>query len=261
MLRNAFLAAVAITAASFAGTAQAGPVVTAGDFTIVGLESGQVKSAVGGLDLILMTGQNGVGVLNNEFGALDIDDANSDLPTGGVSTADESYVTTIGEVRSFYEQMFGTGEINRLVAFTDMQQAGGGSMQIELFEIVLNPTLPAGVTPPAGDTPTSDQNAIAGGFSGGAVLASTAPDVVAPVTLQAGSGWADWALISPIDPFDPAFQDDDVLLFHFVGSAFSAASETLFLSGSSKFGQVPEPAALGLLGLGLVGLGLLRRRR
>jgi hypothetical protein len=232
--------------------------ITAGDMLVQPLETGQVKSAVGGLDLIIATGQEGVGVLNNEFGGLNIDDSNSDLPTGGIGSAEESYITTIGEIRAFLDQMFGPSAVNNLVIFTDMQQSQQDSIQIDLFEIVVNPT---NVPDPSGDVTTDEQNAIEGTFTNGTVVSSTTPDVVAPVTLQAGSGWADWAIITNFNPYDPAFSNSDTILFHFVGQEFTAASETLFISGSATIIDTPEPATLAAFGVGIIGLALLQRRR
>jgi hypothetical protein len=254
-----FLSAVAAAVlATWAGTSTAATAITAGDMTIQPLETGQVKSAVGGLDLIVATGQEGVGVLNNEFGGLNIDDSNSDLPTGGIGSAEESYITTVGEIRAFLDQMFGPGVVNNLVIFTDMQQSQQESIQIDLFEVVLNPT---NVPDPSGDVTTDEQNAIEGTFTNGTVLSSTTPDVVAPITLQAGSGWADWAIITGINPYDPALLNSDTILFHFVGQEFTAASETLFISGTATIIDTPEPATLAAFGVGLIGLAMLRRRR
>lgn len=242
----------------WAGTSTAATAITAGDMTIQPLETGQVKSAVGGLDVIIATGQNGIGVLNNEFGSLNIDDSNSDLPTGGTSTAEESWITTVGEIRAFLDQQFGPSAVNNLVIFTDMQQSQQQSITIELFEVVLNPT---NVPDASGDVTTDEQNAIENTFVGGTVLRSTEPDVVAPVTLQAGSGWADWAIITGLNPYDPSLLVTDRLLFHFVGEEFTAASETLFISGSATIVDTPEPATLAAFGVGIIGLAMLRRRR
>jgi hypothetical protein len=252
------LAAAAAVVGMWAGTSVAATSISAGDMTIVPLETGQVKSAVGGLDVIIATGQNGIGVLNNEFGALNIDNSNSDLPTGGVSIAEESWITTVGEIRAFLDQQFGPSAVNNLVIFTDMQQSQQQSITIELFEVVLNPT---NVPDPSGDVSTDDQNAIEGTYTNGTVLSSTTPDVVSPITLQAGSGWADWAIITGINIYDPALLNTDTILFHFVGEEFTAASETLFISGSATIVDTPEPATLAAFGVGIIGLALLRRRR
>jgi hypothetical protein len=243
------------------GSAQAATAISAGDMLIVPLNTGQVHSAVGGLDVILATGQNGIGVLNNEFnsGAINIDDSNSDLPVGGVSTAEESFITTVGEIRAFLDFSFGPGVATNLVIFTDMQQSQQGSIQLDLFELVLNAT---NVPNPVGnDVTTAEQNAIEGTFTNGTVLRSTTPDVVAPVTLQAGSGWADWAIVTGLNIYDPTLLPTDTILFHFVGAEFTAASETLFISGSAGITEVPEPAVLAVLGLGLVSFAALRLRR
>jgi hypothetical protein len=265
------IAAVALGAAAWHVPAHAVAIVAGDDpataITFQSLEFGQVKAAEGGLDLILMTGQNGVGVLNNEFGGnpptLDVDDANGAMPTGGTSeTPDEGlfYLTTIGEIRAYYDQAFGPGVVDRLVIFIDMQQAQQLSFRNDLLEVVLNPENVTGNPDPSGDLTTAQQEAIVG-FSGGTVLASTAFDVIEPQTINAGNAWADWAAITQIDPYDPIFNDSDTLLFHLIAGRFTAAAETLFLSGTATVNDIPEPETLGLLGLGLAAAGWFGSRR
>ena len=262
---------VALGAAAWHTSAHAVTIVAGDDpakaITFQSLNFGQVKAAEGGLDLILMTGQNGIGVLNNEFGGnpptLDIDDANGAMPAGGTDeTPDEGlfYLTTIGEIRDFYDQAFGPGTVDRLVIFIDMQQAQQLSFRNDLLEVVLNPENVTGNPDPSGDLTTAQQEAILG-YTGGTVLASTAFDVINPQTINAGNAWADWAAITQIDPFDISFNDSDTILFRLIGGRFTAAAETLFLSGSATITDIPEPETIGFVGIGLLSAAWLGRRR
>src|SRR3954470_18363896 len=62
---------------------------------------GTVGSGNGTLDFILFT--ESAGGTTNSSGSFNGDNANTDMPTGsGHTTADESFITSIGEVRNFF---------------------------------------------------------------------------------------------------------------------------------------------------------------
>jgi hypothetical protein len=75
---------------------------------ILPVPTSTVESGNGTLDFILFTESSGGS--GNSSGSFDGDNANTQMPTGsGNTTADESYITSFGEIRAFYRLNFPDG--------------------------------------------------------------------------------------------------------------------------------------------------------
>ncbi len=243
------------------------PAVRAGTITgghIVALPSGQVGSGNGTLDLRLFT-FSGSEIENSTF-----DNGNNTLPQGGgadTSAFAESYVTTAGDLQSFYSLNV-PGLMNiQLVLFLDLNETGGGAgiNQLALLDIILNPATVQGNPDPSGDVTSDEQAAINQIFTGGSTLAFLDPEPAATLPVVAmGAGFADYAIATGINPFN--LDPSDVLLFNISMNTLSSGAEEIFLSGEVRdvdiggFPPIPEPSTLLLLGAGLAGLTLVRRR-
>jgi len=251
----------------------AGPVAQAaaiGATEIVAIPSGLVGSGNGTLDLRMGTFSGSE--IGNAAGASNFDNGNNTLPQGGgADTAffDESYVTTAGEIQSYYTLNFGVtvpGEI-QLVVFLDLNETGGGAPlnSLDVLDIILNPTTIQGSPNPGGDVTSAEQASINQVFTGGSAIAELNPEPAdnLPVNTM-GAGFADYAIATGIDPF--ALTASDVVLFNFSMSTLSDGSEEIFLSGVFAGSDipglppVPEPGTGLLVAMGLVGLGWQRRR-
>src|SRR5262245_57448835 len=83
-----------------------GAVITSSQ--IIAMPSNAVGSGNGTLDLILLTESSGGS--STIAGLFNGDDANTGMPTGnGNTTADESYITSMGELRAYYRLNFPDG--------------------------------------------------------------------------------------------------------------------------------------------------------
>jgi hypothetical protein len=233
---------------------------------IVPVPVGMVGSGNGTLDFILLT--ESAGGSQNHTGSFDGDNANTQMPTGsGNTTANESFITSIGELRSFFLLNFpnGTGgsTVNQLVVMVDVNETGGPQqITLDKFDIVRNFTAFAGTDPRNdplnNDITSSQQNATNASYSGGTLLANL--DGTSKILGQnsVGAGHADQAIFTGINPFDVAFSDSDRILLHWESSDHDNGGETVFISGSlGPQDFAPEPASLSLLGLA----GVLATRR
>ena len=252
-----------------AGPAVAAPIfITSADIATV--PKGTVGSGNGTLDLILFTESAG-GALNTG-GGFNGDNGNTQLPTGtGNATADESYVTSFGELRDFFVLNFpnGTGgsTVNEIVVMVDVNETGGPqSIDLGTFDVWLNASVtPAGDDrndPLNHDLTSAQQNGTNTSFSGGTKLAQLDGTKVLG-QVETGAGFPDKAIFTGINPFDPAYSASDRFLLHWASADHDNGGESIFLSGkvgpSDIEGVVPEPAALGVLAIG--GLALAGRRR
>jgi len=260
-------AGVALLACA-AGPLHAG-VITSSD--ILAVPKGTVGSGNGTLDYILFTSsQGGAG---NSDGSFNGDDANTDLPSGnGKTTADESFITSIGELRSFYILNFPNGSggstVNEIVVMVDVNETGGPqTINLGTFDVWRN----AGVTPPgdarnnpaANEISSAAQNSTNAAFTGGTKIANLdAAKVLGQVEI--GGGFPDRAIFTGINPFDPAYAATDRILFHWTSSDHDNGGESIFLSGSigpQDIPGAPEPASAALIAGGAVACLLRRPRR
>jgi hypothetical protein len=108
-----------------AAASRAGVITSADIFAV---PSATIGSGNGTLDFILLTESSG-GSTNSQ-GSFNADNANTDMPTGsGKTTADESFITSFGELRDFFELNFPNGSggstVSEIVVMVDVNETGG----------------------------------------------------------------------------------------------------------------------------------------
>jgi hypothetical protein len=222
-------------------------------------------SGNGTLDLRMFTFSGSE--IQNTSGAFNGDNGNNHLPQGGGSDIlnfAESYITTAGELKAFYNLNFAPNSINQIVIFLDLNETGGGipTNTLARTDIVLNPATVQENPNAAGDVSSATQVAIQQVYTGGTLLAKLNPQPAdnIPVNSQ-GAGFADYAIFTGINPF--TLNDNDVLLFNISMNNLNNGSEEIFLSGNyapSDIVPVPEPAIPLLLVAGLAAVRFRSRR-
>jgi hypothetical protein len=250
--------ASALVALSHATTATGASITTA---DIVAIPENAVGSGNGTLDLHLFTFSGSE--IGNQAGSFNGDNGNNTLPNSGgtdTNTFTESYVTTAGDLKAFFNTNFAPNTINQVVLFLDLNETAGGSSSNTLakLDIILNPATIQGSPNPVGDVTSDQQAAIDHVFTGGTLAANLVPEPALNIPANnQGAGFADYAIYTHINPFTLA--DSDVLLFNVSMNTLSNGSEGIFLSGNYKPSEVPEPASIAAIGL--VGAATLARRR
>lgn len=259
---------ICLTAMCFllgASSVYAGIIISPAD--IVAIPQNLTGSGNGTLDLRLFTFSGSE--IKNSAGSFNGDNGNNTLPQGGgedTHSFAESYVTTAGELKSYYNLNFPVGSIREIVLFLDLNETGDGQPNNTLakVDVVLNPTSIQGNPNPSGDVSSSEQAAIDQEFTGGPPMANLPSPVNLPVNNQ-GAGFADYAIFTGINPFK--LDDSDVLLFNISMSTLNNGAEEIFLSGTFSGWDIrhpgshaPEPATLVIWGT-LGGLGLIAARR
>ena len=238
------------------------------DPDIVPIPDHATGSGNGTLDLILFTESSGGA--GNSAGSFNGDNANTQMPTGsGQTTANESYITSMGEIRDFYRLNFpdgmGGSTVNQIVLFVDINETGGAQdITVDILDIVSDYTASFGDArdnPAGNDIASNVQNGTNAGFSGGTLQANLDGSKVLPYQNN-GAGHADIAIFTGINPFSGSFSDSTRVLFHWASSIHDNGGETIFLSGefAPQDLRVPEPASAALAFVA-VGLGLAARRR
>jgi hypothetical protein len=232
---------------------------------IVAIPQHVTGSGNGTLDLRMFTFSGSE--IQNTSGSFNGDNGNNTLPQGGgadtLSFA-ESYITTAGKLKSFYNLNFAPNSIHEIVLFLDLNETGGGipTNSLDRLNIILNPASVQGnPNPLGGDVSSASQAAIDQVFSGGVRISKLNPEPAdnLPVNSQ-GAGFADYAIFTGIDPF--SLNDSDVLLFNISMSSLNNGAEEIFLSGlyAPTDLLVPEPGAASLVALGVIGIAALRRK-
>lgn len=255
--------ALALTLAALACVATRAGEITSTD--IVAIPQSVTASGNGTLDLRMFTFSGSE--IANSSGAFNGDNGNNTLPQGGgadTSWFAESYVTTAGELKAFYNLNFPPpGGVFEIVLFLDLNETGAAALvnSLDRLDIVLNPISIQGNPNPFGDVSSAQQAAINQLYTGGTTVASLNPQPAANLPLNSqGAGFADYAIFTGINPF--TLDDSDVLLFNLSMSSLNNGAEEIFLSG--KYAPtdivVPEPGSLILLLAGVLGLATWRRR-
>lgn len=255
MRRLLMVTALVVVAAS--GLVRA-DTITAED--IMATTGNEVQAGNGLLDFILFDGSTAGN--HNEINGFNGDDANTDMPGGGVTSATESFITSIGELRGFYDLTFSPGTVNDIILSVDLDEQGSSPfINLNALTVVVDfddfLPLPDDRNDPYNhDLTFAQQNATGAGFSGGTIAAQLWSSPVYLAVNQQGAGWADYGISLGINPYDPAFTDETRILFHWSSTDHTNGRETIFLSGQYI---IPEPASLWLLAL--CGLVIGRRKR
>lgn len=227
-------------------------------------------SGNGTLDLRLFTFSGSE--IQNDSGSFDGDNGNNTLPQGSGADIEffvESYVTTAGDLKAYYDLNFPVNSIDELVIFFDVNETGTGTLinNLTLFDIILNPTTITGAPDPTGDVTSDEQAAINQGYTGGSIIANLDSSKNL-ATNEQGAGFADYAIFTGINPF--LLNDNDVLLFNISMDTLNNGAEEYFLDGTFSGddvndavdnSMVPIPAAVWLFGSGLLGLVSIARRK
>jgi hypothetical protein len=234
-------------------TAQADTIT---DFDIIATTGNEIQSGNGLLDFYLFDGATSLE--ENQCDGFDGDDSNTDMPGGGGTTALESYITSMGELQSFYDICFPDLAITDIALYVDLNEEGSDDyIYLDALTVVIDYDPIYGDlrdNPASGDIDSATQNLTNDNFSGGTQLASLdyAPKLL-PVN-EPGAGWADYAIVLGINPYD--YPPETRILIHLDSYEHTDGGETIFISG--KY-WIPEPGSLSLLLLG--GLAMLRRTR
>lgn len=257
MTKTSLKAAVVLLALASALPSRAQPdLITSLD--VMAIPQQTTRSGNGSLNLRLFTFSGSE--VDNRSGLFNGDNANNSLPnSGGADTQSfyESYITTAGKLKSYYNLNFAPGSVDSIMLFLDLNETGQeGQLFSSLLkvDIWLNPVVEGNPNPVTTDISSATQAGIKNNFSGGTLLATLDSDSFnLPVNSQ-GAGWADYAINTTVNPF--ALQDTDVLLFHVGMGRLNNGAEDIFLSGSYSpmdvSVAVPEPSIAHLALLALV---------
>jgi len=192
-------------------------------------------TGLGNYNVILF--ENAVGGSGNSGGTVNVDNSNTLLPTGGTSTSQSLFwMTSVADLQAFYLQQFGSGTINNIVLFLDLNETGqaGETVTITALNIYKNATttpLPSLDPTGSNDLTSAAQQSITG-FSSGTLLAQLSTASQSLSQKSTGQGVDDWSIFTFIDPFDPSLLPTDTLLFNIMMSDLASGGELLSISGA-----------------------------
>ena len=259
LLTTTFVIALAFNLVVMVSSTQA--VFMISDDDIFATTGNEIHSGNGTLDYMFFT--ESMGGAGNISGTFNGDNANTDSPTGGGGVFNESYITSIGELRDFYTLNFpdnqGGSTVNEMIVFIDINQTPHLDLALDVLTIIVDydPFGDVRDDPFGNDILSSIQNSTGDTYSGGTILAQLdGPKILSLV--EQGAGWADYGIHTGINPFDEVFSDETRILLHWESHNHDDGGETIFLSGEYA-GEIPEPSMFGLLLLGVS--ALLRRKR
>ena len=190
---------------------------------------------------------------------------------GAAALVDAYYITSFGDLRGFYTQQFidNGATISEMMILMDLNESVADDVSFDLLDIIVGNIDIYGDNrdnPDTTDIDSSLQN-LTGTVTGGSAISEYATDAsftTLKLTIENGSGWADYGILTGIDPFDITYSDSDRITFHLQFSSLSNGAEEVFLSGEYSATdilneEIPEPATILLLGSGV--MAILRRRR
>ncbi len=258
--------------------------ITNGSYTLQSLDPAPTGTGFGNYNVILF--QNSLGGSPNAGGGVNVDNSNGNLPTGSNDANLDSgslfWMTSIGDLRAFYDLSFGANKVTNIVLFLDVNEVGQPQdLNLVTLDIWKNATTtPTALDPTGANDLTSDQQQSITGRTGGSLLTQlgTSPQTLAQIAT--GSGVDDWAFFTGINPYDPSFGVNDKLLFNFRINNLDNGPEALTISGTisncdfpgqtcgggpggaaTTATSVPEPSTFLMLGSGLLVLARSVRKK
>jgi hypothetical protein len=191
-------------------------------------------TGLGNYNVILFA--NASGGSGNDGGSVNVDNSNTSLPTGGTSSSGSLFwMVSVADLQAFYNQQFGSGTINNIVLFLDLNETGGAGETVTItgLNIYQNATTTPTSLDPTGtnDLTSTEQNNITG-FTSGTLLAQLSTASQSLSQKDVGQGIDDWSIFTFIDPFDPSLLPTDTLLFQIMMTDLAAGGELLSISGS-----------------------------
>lgn len=251
--------------------------ITNGSYTLRSLDPAPTGTGFGNYNVILF--QNAAGGSGNAGDGVNVDNSNQNLPTGDPNTDSGSlfWMTSIGDLRAFYDLSFGANKVTNIVLFFDVNETGQPQdLNLVTLDIWRNATTTTtapntALNPTGANDLTSTQQQSIIGRTGGTLLTQlgTSPQLLAQIAT--GSGADDWAIFTGINPYDPLLNANDTLLFNFRINTLNNGPEVLVISGTISncdfAGQtcpgggagtatgIPEPSTFMLVGAGLLIIG------
>jgi hypothetical protein len=203
--------------------------ITNGSYTFNSLSPAPNGSGLGNYNVILFAGANGGS--GNTAGGVNVDNSNTQLPTGGTDTSGSLFwMTSVADLRAFYDLQFGQNTINNIVLFLDLNESGNGqnsSITVNTLDIYLNSTTNNGLNPVGNDLLSAQQEAITGRTGGTLLTSLTSTQALGQI--ETGNGIDDWSIFTFINPY--LLPADGTLLFNLQLSQLNSGNEVLSISG------------------------------